>query len=77
MMTTAVPAPAWHHARVAVDGPHLLCRLVLLRYWPCPVNDEVCQDLRLDCCPGFEGDMVAGELGCPFGDPDRRLWVVE
>jgi hypothetical protein len=28
-----------------VDGPQLFCRSVQLRYWPCPVNDEVCQDL--------------------------------
>jgi hypothetical protein len=62
---------------VAVNGPHFLCRLVLLHYGPCPVNDEVRQDLRLDCCPGLKGDMLAGELGCPFGDPDRRLRVAE
>jgi hypothetical protein len=43
----------------------------------CPVDDEVCQDLRLDCCPGFEGDVVPGEFGCPFGDLDGRLRVSE
>jgi hypothetical protein len=62
---------------VTVDGPHLLWRLFLLPCWPCPVNDEVCQDLRLDRCPMFEGDVVPGEFGCPFGDSDGRLWVSE
>jgi hypothetical protein len=38
---------------------------------------EVCQDLRLDWCPGLEGDMVLGEFGCPFGDSDGRLRVSE
>jgi hypothetical protein len=62
---------------VAVDGPHLLWRLFLVPCWTYPVNDEVCQDLRLDRCPGFKGDVVPGEFGYPFGDSDGRLRVSE
>jgi hypothetical protein len=60
---------------VAVDGPHFLWGLFLLPCWPCLVNDEVCQDLRLNRCPGFEGDVVPREFGCPFGDSNGCLRV--
>ncbi len=45
-----------------MDGPDLFCGWVRLRYWPSPVDDEVCQDLRLDSCSGLEADVVAGEF---------------
>jgi hypothetical protein len=60
---------------VTVDGPQFLWGLFLLPCWPCPVNDEVCQDLRLNHCHRFEGDVIPGEFGCPFCNSDGRLWV--
>jgi hypothetical protein len=54
---------------ITMDCPHFFCGRLRLRYWSSPVYDEVYQDLRLDGCPGFECDVIAGEFGCPLGNP--------
>jgi hypothetical protein len=51
---------------ITVDGPNCLYALVVGHRRPCPVDDEVSEDLRFDYSSRFVGDVIARELGCPL-----------